>query len=103
MGNEDRGSAKLMPTTLEWRNAAPKTYQRLVPPALAEFNDVILRVAIGQGLRVIDLRSACKEAADYANPIEPSSIGGEKIAQLIVASVTKPDDQRHGTRIFARP
>ena len=24
MGNEDRGSAKLMPTTLEWRNAAPR-------------------------------------------------------------------------------
>jgi hypothetical protein len=80
-----------------------KAYQRLVPPALAVFNDVILRVAIAQGLRVIDLRSACKEAADYANPIEPSSIGGEKIAQLIVASVTGPDDQRHGTRIFARP
>ena len=48
------------------------------------FNDVILRVAVEYGLAVIDLRFVCTEPSDYANPIEPSSIGGAKIARAIV-------------------
>jgi hypothetical protein len=36
---------------------------------------------------VIDLRLVCTEPADYANPIEPSSRGGEKIAQAIMRSL----------------
>jgi hypothetical protein len=80
-----------------------KAYQRIASVALAVFNDVILRVAIDKGLPVIDLRSVCTDPADYANPIEPSSIGGEKIAQVIVALVTGADDHVHGTRILAAP
>ena len=49
---------------------------------------MILRTAIVHGLQVIDLRAICSRAEDYANPIEPSSIGGEKIARAIVALVT---------------
>jgi GDSL-like Lipase/Acylhydrolase family len=54
--------------------------------ALAPFNDVILRVAFERGLSVIDLRLICTEAADYANPIEPSGQGGAKIARAIAQS-----------------
>ena len=80
-----------------------KSYQRIASLALAIFNDVIIRVAIERGLPVIDLRSICATPVDYANPIEPSSIGGEKIARAIVALVTGRDNQMYGTRIVTRP
>src|SRR5438552_15703111 len=54
---------------------------------LTAFNDVILRVAFEASFRVIDLRLVCSEPSDYANPIEPSSAGGEKIASAILASL----------------
>jgi hypothetical protein len=80
-----------------------KSYQRIASLALAIFNDVIIRVAIERGLSVIDLRLICTAPADYANPIEPSSTGGEKIAAVIVALVTGCHDQVHGTRILGAP
>ena len=58
-------------------------FQRLASTALSVFNDAILRVAFEHRLDVIDLRLVCNEAADYANPIEPASHGGQKIAQVI--------------------
>lgn len=58
-------------------------FQRLASTALCVFNDAILRVAFEHRLDVIDLRLVCNEPADYANPIEPSSHGGQKIAEAI--------------------
>jgi hypothetical protein len=60
---------------------------RLMRPALALFNDVILRVAFAHRLPAIDLRLVCTEPADYANPIEPSGRGGLKIAGAIARSL----------------
>ena len=60
-------------------------YQRMASTALTVFNDVILRVGIEFGLSIIDLRFVCSSPMDYANPIEPSSIGGAKIARSIVS------------------
>ena len=60
---------------------------RLMRPALALFNDVILGVALARRLPVIDLRLVCSEPADYANPIEPSGRGGRKIAVAIVGAL----------------
>lgn len=56
---------------------------------LCIFNDVITRTAFMFGLTLVDLRSICREAADYAeiSPIEPSACGGGKIARAIVESV----------------
>jgi hypothetical protein len=54
---------------------------------LALFNDVILRTAADLRLDVLELRSICTEAADYANPIEPSGQGGMKIARGIAGVV----------------
>ena len=39
---------------------------------------------VERGLPIIDLRVLCNDDADFANPIEPSAIGGQKIAQAIV-------------------
>ena len=78
------------------------SYQRLVSVALTVFNDVILRNAIEHALSVIDLRAICSKPDDYANPIEPSSIGGEKIARAIVALVTGADAGSRVARIVAR-
>ena len=78
-----------------------QSYQRIASVALSVFNDVILRVAIERSLQVIDLRLICTQPADYANPIEPSSIGGEKIAKTIVALMTGSGGQVRGTRTLA--
>jgi hypothetical protein len=61
----------------------PEPQRQLVVSALALFNDVITRAAFARGLDLIDLRLICDHPADYANPIEPSARGGEKITQAI--------------------
>ena len=56
--------------------------------ALTALNDAIVRTAGAHGLDVIDLRAICDLPQDYANPIEPSSIGGAKIARAVARVVT---------------
>jgi hypothetical protein len=63
----------------------PQPQGRLVVAGLALFNDVITRAAFASGLSLIDLRLIANDPADYANPIEPSVRGGEKIARAIAA------------------
>lgn len=75
------------------------SYQRLVSTALMVFNDVILRVGIEFGLTILDLRFVCSSASDYANPIEPSSIGGEKIARCIANWATTSNSGHSGARV----
>ena len=74
-------------------------FQRLASTALSVFNDANLRVAFEHALTVIDLRSICSEPQDYANPIEPSSRGGQKIAEAICEVVA--DGGRHFARVHA--
>jgi hypothetical protein len=62
-------------------------FQRIAATALCVFNDAILRVAFEHALTVLDLRLVCSEPADYANPIEPSSVGGAKIARSILEAL----------------
>ncbi|HEU4454392.1 MAG TPA: SGNH/GDSL hydrolase family protein [Longimicrobium sp.] len=81
-------------------NMEDELTQRLAQTGLTVFNDVILRVAFEHGLPVIDLRAVCGEPEDYANPIEPSSHGGEKIARAIVRAVTEHDFARRRTEVF---
>ncbi len=61
--------------------------------ALGIFNDVILRAAFTTGIPVIDLRLVCDQRADYSplSPIEPSAIGGAKIARAIAELATTHD------------
>jgi len=65
------------------------------------FNDVILRVAFEAHLHVIDLRLVCVEPADYANDIEPSSQGAEKIAKSIAAALGFATGTAAVSKIFA--
>ena len=53
--------------------------------ALALFNEVILSEASRHQLPVLDLRHLCTEPEDFSalSPIEPSSLGGRKIATAL--------------------
>jgi hypothetical protein len=74
--------------------------QRLAMAALTVFNDRITRHAFARGLPLIDLRLVCSEDEDYANPIEPSARGGEKIASAIATMLARHDFEARRTRIF---
>jgi hypothetical protein len=69
---------------------------------LCLFNDVILREAFRARVPVLDLRLVCTDAADYSrsSPIEPSVVGGGKIARAVSRLVTGYDFQQ-GSRVFA--
>lgn len=76
-----------------------QSFQRVASTTLTVFNDAIIRVAVEHSLPVIDLRSVCVTAEDYANPIEPSSVGGAKIARVIVGLVSGANASAPATRI----
>jgi hypothetical protein len=76
--------------------------QRLAVAGLTIFNEVILRQAFARGLPVIDLRLVCDEDADYANPIEPSSHGGEKIVAAIARVLAEHDFSRQRSEVYVR-
>ncbi len=74
--------------------------QRLAVAGLALFNDAIARAAFARGLPVIDLRLVCDEDADFANPIEPSARGGDKIAAEIARLMSEHDFSRRCPKVF---
>ena len=61
--------------------------------ALTAFNDVILRTAFLLHAPVIDLRRVCDEESDYSSvsEIEPSSLGGAKIARVVAEVAMRHD------------
>jgi GDSL-like Lipase/Acylhydrolase family len=81
----------------------PEPRGRLAVTALCVINDCITREAFARGLPLLDLRLICSEDADYANPIEPSTRGGAKIAAAIAELVTgREDPGRPRSEVFAR-
>jgi hypothetical protein len=80
---------------------ADPVQRRLGTTALAIINDVIIREAVRLGVPVLDLRLICNEESDFANPIEPSSHGGWKIAGAIASLVEKHDFVRGISEVFA--
>lgn len=75
--------------------------QQRVTVALTVFNDVILRTGVQHKLTVIELRLVCTEPGDYANPIEPSAQGGDKIAQVVARAVLEPTRPGEAARVLA--
>jgi lysophospholipase L1-like esterase len=78
--------ARQLPTTLctLYNPRFPEAVmRRIAATTLNVFNDAIIQEAALIGLPVIDLRLVCNEDRDFANPIEPSARGGEKIARTI--------------------
>jgi lysophospholipase L1-like esterase len=74
--------------------------QRMAVTALTVFNDCIIRAAFAHSLPLLDLRLICTEEVDYANPIEPSARGGEKIARAIVDVVEHGFAAEGRTEVF---
>jgi hypothetical protein len=68
-------------------NGALQEHATAARIALAVFNDAIIRAAIDFRIDVVELRAACTEPADYANPIEPSGQGGLKIAKALARAI----------------
>jgi hypothetical protein len=76
--------------------------QRIIRTALAVFNDVITRTAFARGAGLIDLRLICDKDEDYANPIEPSVAGGEKMSAAIARFVSGTSGDPGRSSVIAR-
>jgi hypothetical protein len=74
---------------------ASEPNQKVIKAALSLFNDSITRAAFSQGASLIDLRLIFSQDGDYANPIEPSSQGGRKMAQAIATLVQSAPSGPH--------
>jgi GDSL-like Lipase/Acylhydrolase family len=81
------------------RYDAPALQRRAVA-ALAHFNDVILLAASKGGIPILDLRQVCTVSADYANWIEPSDVGGRRIAVAIANLLAKHDFATSVSQIY---
>lgn len=96
--------SKNLPTflcTVYFPNFPETVFQKISVAALSAFNDVIIRQAISNGLPLLDLRLICNETDDYANEIEPSGKGGQKIAAKILEAINLHDFSKNRTEIFA--
>jgi hypothetical protein len=60
--------------------------QTLAETGLSFFNDVIVEEALKRNLPIIDLREVCSKPEAFANPIEPSEIGGDLITDAIIST-----------------
>ncbi len=87
--------------TIYYPNFPEPFMQKIAVTALSAFNDVIIRQAISFGLPVLDLRLICSETGDYANEIEPSGKGGQKIAAKILELVEIHEFSNRKTQVFA--
>ena len=76
-------------------------FREVAVTALTLLNDVITREAGSRGLPLLDLRTLFDEDADFANPIEPSAQGGEKLARAILQVVEEHDFAHPRSTIFA--
>ena len=59
--------------------------QKMAEAGLSFFNDVITEEALKLKLPIIDLRDVCAGDEAFANPIEPSEIGGDLITNEIIS------------------
>ena len=64
-------------------NSNLKKLQQRSMTALPIFNNIIFQEAFNFGLPIMDLRLIFDSDEDYANPIEPSVVGGMKMAKII--------------------
>jgi hypothetical protein len=81
-------------------NLGPPAH-RFAVTALAVFDDVILRLAVERALTVIELRLVCTQPDDYANHIDPSVWGGEKIARAVARALTSSEAHARAARVLA--
>ena len=65
--------------------------QKSAVTALSIFNDIIFQEAAKNGIPVMDLRLIFSENSDYANPIEPSALGGAKMVKRMKNIIDQHD------------
>lgn len=75
-------------------------WQKSILSALTFYNDCIIREAIKSHLPILDLRFVCTDAADFTNSIEPSALGGKKIALAISRLIYQHDFSLHITTVY---
>jgi hypothetical protein len=93
-----RGLPTAVCTIYDPRFSEPQ--QTVAVAALATFNDIIVRFAVANSLPLVDLRLICSQDADYANPIEPSCMGGAKIGAALARLLTEHDFTCGHTAIY---
>jgi lysophospholipase L1-like esterase len=101
LGALQRRKLPLILCTIYYPRFPDPYLQKLAVTALTIFNDVIVRAAFSAGAPLLDLRLICNEDADYANEIEPSAAGGEKITRAIWQAITEHDFSTPRTAAFA--
>jgi lysophospholipase L1-like esterase len=74
--------------------------QKAAETSLCILNDVIYTCAIERGLPLIDLKTMFNEEKYYANPIEPSCEGGNKIVEAILQVVNEHDFSKKRMQAF---
>ena len=77
-----------------------ETLQKKAMTALPIFNDIIFQEAVNFNIPVIDLRLIFNDKSDYANEIEPSAIGGLKMAKVIKEVVYEHDFSSNNTIVY---
>lgn len=78
-------------------------FHEVAVTALALLNDVITPEAGIRGLPLLDLRTLLDDDADFANPIEPSAQGGEKLACTILNVVDEHTFAAKRSYVFGGP
>ena len=83
-------------------DSSPEIEEELLT-ALTIFNDIIFKEAFKLGIPVIDLRLIFDQPADYSSvsTIEPSEIGGKKIAKAIAYVVENHDFNTKNSVIYS--
>ena len=64
-------------------------YQKACEVTINIFNDIIQRLVKKRGLSLLELRYLMTDKSDFANSIEPSHKGGNKIAYSISKWITQ--------------
>ena len=75
--------------------------QQMTMAAETIFNDIIMFEVFKRKLPLIDLRVLCNDDQDFANPIEPSCIGGMKIAKTINKIVNEHSFDNNACGVYA--
>jgi hypothetical protein len=63
-------------------------YQQAAESAVSIINDVVQQEGRRRSFDILELRTLFQDRADYANPIEPSTVGGAKLANCMSDWVT---------------
>jgi hypothetical protein len=94
--------SRRLPTIVCTIYDAIPTLTRDAVAALAIFNDVIVREAAKIAIPVLDLRPLCHQPTDYSalSPIEPSHLGGRKIAAALARIAATHDFASRTTSVY---